>query len=159
MSCTTWSSELWISTCLNLMLIQVNPHQSVTFLGLFYCTRKHISHLFSWSGLTEADIELDIGRLKTITSAMLTQIGVGHSVQGLDEHIHEVWYVCYINHLLLPPSNFSSMLGYFSISPISIIYLDLSVWRIRTTLSCSISGRCLRTRVYKVDHRTICTRG
>ena len=42
------------------------------------------------SGLTEADIELDIGRLKTIISAMLTQIGVGSSVQGLDEHIHEV---------------------------------------------------------------------
>ena len=41
-------------------------------------------------GLTEADIELDIGRLKTIISAMLTQIGVGSSVQGLDEHIHEV---------------------------------------------------------------------
>ena len=41
-------------------------------------------------GLTEADIELDMGRLKTIISAMLTQIGVGSSVQGLDEHIHEV---------------------------------------------------------------------
>ena len=41
-------------------------------------------------GLTKADIDLDVGRLKTIISAMLTQIGVGSSVQGLDEHIHEV---------------------------------------------------------------------
>ena len=41
-------------------------------------------------GLTEADIELDIGRLKTIITGVLTQTGVGASVQGLDEHIHEV---------------------------------------------------------------------
>ena len=41
-------------------------------------------------GLTEADIELDIGRLKTITSAMLGQMGMNTAPQGIDEHIHEV---------------------------------------------------------------------
>merc|ERR1719350_2583125 len=42
------------------------------------------------AGLTEADIELDIGRLKTITSAMLGQMGLNTAPQGIDEHIHEV---------------------------------------------------------------------
>ena len=48
-----------------------------------------LSHRLS-AGLTEADIELDIGRLKTISSTILSQIGVTGSVQGLDEHIHEI---------------------------------------------------------------------
>ena len=42
------------------------------------------------AGLTEADIELDIGRLKTITTAMLSQMGLNTAPQGIDEHIHEV---------------------------------------------------------------------
>lgn len=41
-------------------------------------------------GRTEADTEVDIGRLKTITSSLLTSLGLPTSLQGIDEHVHEV---------------------------------------------------------------------
>ena len=56
-------------------------------------------------GLTESDIEVDIGRLKTIAASMLSGLGLNNNpqvsinelktsklmiTQGLDEHIHEV---------------------------------------------------------------------
>ena len=65
-------------------------------------------------GLTEADIDVDIGRLKTIISAMLTQIGVGSSVQGLDEHIHEVTRHIHIMLFVAPTAH--------------LVSSDLSLW-------------------------------
>merc|ERR1719312_1351970 len=67
-----------------------DPESDVLYYLVLRAVDQYMSQFNTNPGLTEADIELDIGRLKTITSAMLTQIGVGHSVQGLDEHIHEI---------------------------------------------------------------------
>jgi hypothetical protein len=52
-------------------------------------------------GLTEADIELDIGRLKTITTSMLGQMGLNTAPQGIDEHIHEVTSVFFVNNTFI----------------------------------------------------------
>merc|ERR1712210_70203 len=41
-------------------------------------------------GLTESDIEVDIGRLKTIAASLLSGLGLNSNPQGIDEHIHEV---------------------------------------------------------------------
>merc|ERR1712071_416028 len=41
-------------------------------------------------GLTEADTEVDIGRLKSLAGSMLSSLGLPTSPQGLDEHLHEV---------------------------------------------------------------------
>jgi len=41
-------------------------------------------------GLTEADIEVDVGRLKTIAGSMLSSMGHPNAPQGIDEHLHEV---------------------------------------------------------------------
>jgi len=62
--------------------------------GLYYlvlrAVDRYMTEFGTSPGLTEADIELDIGRLKTITSAMLGQMGLNTAPQGIDEHIHEV---------------------------------------------------------------------
>jgi len=41
-------------------------------------------------GLTESDIEVDIGRLKTIAASLLSGLGLNSNPQGIDEHVHEV---------------------------------------------------------------------
>merc|ERR1712029_1288951 len=74
----------------NLSQLLEDPESDVLYYLVLRAVDQYMSQFNANPGLTEADIELDIGRLKTITSAMLTQIGVGHSVQGLDEHIHEI---------------------------------------------------------------------
>jgi len=51
---------------------------------------RYMTQFGAEPGLTEADIEVDIGRLKTITSSMLTGMGLPTSPQGIDEHVHEI---------------------------------------------------------------------
>merc|ERR1719312_984486 len=67
-----------------------DPESDVLYYIVLRAVDQYMSQFNANPGLTEADIDVDIGRLKTIISAMLTQIGVGSSVQGLDEHIHEI---------------------------------------------------------------------
>jgi len=74
----------------NLSQYLENPDSDVLYYIVLRAVDQYMSQFDANPGLTEADIELDIGRLKTITSAMLTQIGLGSSVQGLAEHIHEI---------------------------------------------------------------------
>lgn len=74
----------------NLSQYLENPDSDVLSYIVLRAVDQYMSQFDANPGLTEADIELDIGRLKTITSAMLTQIGLGSSVQGLAEHIHEI---------------------------------------------------------------------
>ena len=67
-----------------------DPESDVLYYLVLRAVDGYMSQFNTNPGLTEADIELDIGRLKTITSALLGQIGVSGAVQGLDEHIHEI---------------------------------------------------------------------
>lgn len=67
-----------------------DPESDVLYYIVLRAVDQYMSQFNANPGLTKADIDLDVGRLKTIISAMLTQIGVGSSVQGLDEHIQEI---------------------------------------------------------------------
>jgi len=74
----------------NLSQLLEDPESDVLYYLVLRAVDQYMSQFNNNPGLTESDIELDIGRLKTISSAMLTQMGLGSSAQGLDEHIHEI---------------------------------------------------------------------
>ena len=86
-------------------------------------------------GLTEADIELDIGRLKTITSAMLGQMGMNTAPQGIDEHIHEVNEHACVD-MLSKTSNFPQCINLPN-SCLMVVFAGVPLWWGRATLCCS----------------------
>jgi len=67
-----------------------DPDSDALYYLVLRAVDRYMTEFGTNPGLTEADIELDIGRLKTITSAMLSQMGLNTTPQGIDEHIHEV---------------------------------------------------------------------
>jgi len=67
-----------------------DPDSDALYYLVLRAVDRYMTEFGTNPGLTEADIELDIGRLKTITSAMLGQMGLNTAPQGIDEHIHEV---------------------------------------------------------------------
>lgn len=81
-------SDEFNSTNFNLSLD--DPESDILYYLVLRAVDRYMTEFGTNPGLTEADIELDIGRLKTITSAMLAQMGLNTAPQGIDEHIHEV---------------------------------------------------------------------
>lgn len=67
-----------------------DPDSDALYYLVLRAVDRYMTQFGTNPGLTEADIELDIGRLKTITTAMLSQMGLNTSPQAIDEHIHEV---------------------------------------------------------------------
>jgi len=67
-----------------------DPDSDALYYLVLRAVDRYMTQFGNNPGLTEADIELDIGRLKTITTAMLSQMGLNTAPQGIDEHIHEV---------------------------------------------------------------------
>jgi len=61
---------------------------------LYYLALRAVDRYYDqWGadpGLTESDIEVDIGRLKTIAASLLSGLGLNNNPQGIDEHVHEV---------------------------------------------------------------------
>ena len=64
---TTWLSEQWTDTATNGAPIQVHSFK----VGKFNFE----------AGMTESDIEVDIGRLKTIAASLLTGLGLNNNPQ------------------------------------------------------------------------------
>ena len=77
-------------SCSSLSRHLEDPESDVLYYLVLRAVDQYMSQFHSNPGLTEADIDIDIGRLKTIATAILSQIGVTGTVQGLDEHIHEI---------------------------------------------------------------------
>eukprot|EP00092_Neocalanus_flemingeri_P039507 GFUD01043021.1.p1 GENE.GFUD01043021.1~~GFUD01043021.1.p1 ORF type:complete len:545 (-),score=151.32 GFUD01043021.1:255-1889(-) len=67
-----------------------DPESDALYYLVLRAVDRYMTQFGTNPGLTETDIELDIGRLKTITTAMLSQMGLNTAPEGLDEHIHEV---------------------------------------------------------------------
>lgn len=67
-----------------------DPESDALYYLVLRAVDRYMTQFGNNPGLTEADIELDIGRLKAITTSMLGQMGLNTAPQGIDEHIHEV---------------------------------------------------------------------
>jgi len=66
-----------------------DPESDVLYYLVLRAVDRYMTQFGTNPGLTQADIEIDIGRLKTITTSMLQQMGIT-TQQGMDEHIHEI---------------------------------------------------------------------
>jgi len=67
-----------------------DPESDALYYLVLRAVDRYMTQFGTNPGLTVTEIELDIGRLKTITTAMLSQMGLNTAPQGIDEHIHEV---------------------------------------------------------------------
>jgi len=67
-----------------------DPESDALYYLALRAVDQYIAQFGHQPGLTPADIELDVGRLRGLVGGMLTHMGVTSPPHGLDERVHEI---------------------------------------------------------------------